>query len=196
MTDNLSVFPLPLVLLPGELLPLRIFEARYLDMVANCLRNEEPFVLSPVLNPELNQEHLNPVGTTAKIIEWNKRDDRTLHIIVQGTKKVEIENPRIENNGLIVARATETIDSDSHPSFEALRFMTENNKLKDTYKQSITSIDKNSAISAAYEIANLIELTLSQRFSILIESSGAGKLELIGKFLTNYVNPDIPKTLH
>ncbi|MEZ0317383.1 MAG: LON peptidase substrate-binding domain-containing protein, partial [Methylophilaceae bacterium] len=40
---SLPLFPLTVVVCPGGLLPLRIFEARYLDMVRNCLRNNTNF---------------------------------------------------------------------------------------------------------------------------------------------------------
>ena len=40
--SDLPVFPLPLVLLPGELLPLHIFEPRYRELVARCLAGELP----------------------------------------------------------------------------------------------------------------------------------------------------------
>src|SRR6478752_150613 len=41
--SDLPVFPLPLVLLPGELLPLHIFEPRYRELVGRCLAGPEPF---------------------------------------------------------------------------------------------------------------------------------------------------------
>ena len=40
---ELPIFELPLVLLPGELLPLHIFEERYKRMIARCLEQSEPF---------------------------------------------------------------------------------------------------------------------------------------------------------
>ncbi|MEM7003912.1 MAG: LON peptidase substrate-binding domain-containing protein, partial [Pseudomonadota bacterium] len=39
-TDELALFPLRTVLFPGGVLPLRIFEPRYIDMIGNCMRNE------------------------------------------------------------------------------------------------------------------------------------------------------------
>ena len=41
--SDVPVFPLPLVLLPGEVLPLHIFEARYRELVGRCLAGPEPF---------------------------------------------------------------------------------------------------------------------------------------------------------
>jgi hypothetical protein len=39
----LPLFPLQLVLFPGALLSLRVFEARYLDLIGECLRRQMPF---------------------------------------------------------------------------------------------------------------------------------------------------------
>ncbi len=40
---ELPIFELPVVILPGELLPLHIFEERYKRMIGHCLENAEPF---------------------------------------------------------------------------------------------------------------------------------------------------------
>ena len=43
LPDPLPLFPLRMVLLPGALLGLKIFEARYLDLVSQCMRSGQPF---------------------------------------------------------------------------------------------------------------------------------------------------------
>ncbi|MFA6179082.1 MAG: LON peptidase substrate-binding domain-containing protein [Candidatus Methylopumilus sp.] len=48
-TYSLPLFPLNVVVCPGGFLPLRIFEARYLDMVRSCLRNNTAFAVVAVL---------------------------------------------------------------------------------------------------------------------------------------------------
>ena len=123
MKTGLAIFPLPLVLLPGEYLPLRIFEARYLDMVANCLRAKEPFVLSPILNNNQTEKHLTAIGTTANIVEWDKREETTLHIIIKGSQKVSINRPASKSNGLIIADTTLIDDFDSEPSEKDFGFL-------------------------------------------------------------------------
>src|SRR2546430_14327274 len=40
---RVPIFPLNTVLFPGGLLPLRVFEARYMDMTRECLKRDEPF---------------------------------------------------------------------------------------------------------------------------------------------------------
>ena len=43
MNDKIPIFPLPLVLLPGEKLPLHIFEEKYKKMIEHCLKNNKKF---------------------------------------------------------------------------------------------------------------------------------------------------------
>ena len=196
MKTELAIFPLPLVLLPGEYLPLRVFEARYLDMVANCLRVEEPFVLSPVLKKNQTEEHLTAIGTTANIVEWDKREDTTLHIIIKGSQKVLIDQPTSKNNGLMIAETTFINDFDSELSEEEFGFLKkslETNGLHDLLRATAGS---KSATEIAYEIASLLSLNPMERYSILREDTGAKKLSLVEKYLSDYVNPDKPTTLH
>ena len=196
MKTELAIFPLPLVLLPGEYLPLRVFEARYLDMVANCLRVEEPFVLSPVLKKNQTEAHLTAIGTTANIVEWDNREDTTLHIIIKGSQKVLIDQPTSKNNGLIVAETTFINDFDSELSEEEFGFLKkslETNGLHDLLRATAGS---KSATEIAYEIASLLSLNPMERYSILREDTGAKKLSLVEKYLSDYVNPDKSTTLH
>ena len=196
MKTELAIFPLPLVLLPGEYLPLRVFEARYLDMVANCLRVEEPFVLSPVLKKNQTEEYLTAIGTTANIVEWDKREDTTLHIIIKGSQKVLIDQPTSKNNGLIIAETTFINDFDSELSEEEFGFLKkslETNGLHDLLRATAGS---KSATEIAYEIASLLSLNPMERYSILREDTGAKKLSLVEKYLSNYVNHDKYTTLH
>ena len=196
MKTELAIFPLPLVLLPGEYLPLRIFEARYLDMVANLSTCRRALRLSPVLKKNQTEEHLTAIGTTANIVEWDKREDTTLHIIIKGSQKVLIDQPTSKNNGLIIAETTFINDFDSELSEEEFGFLKkslETNGLHDLLKATAGS---KSATEIAYEIASLLSLNPMERYSILREDTGAKKLSLVEKYLSDYVNPDKPTTLH
>tara|TARA_Y100001970_G_scaffold87938_1_gene110991 strand:+ start:2817 stop:3407 length:591 start_codon:yes stop_codon:yes gene_type:complete len=196
MKTELAIFPLPLVLLPGEYLPLRIFEARYLDMVADCLRVKEPFVLSPVLKKNQTEEHLTAIGTTANIVEWDKREDTTLYIIIKGSQKVLIDQPASKSNGLIIAETTFINDFDSELSDEEFSFLKKSLESNGLYDLPKTMASSKSATEIAYEIASLIYLDPIERYSILSEDTGAKKLSLVEKYLSNYVNHDKYTTLH
>jgi uncharacterized protein len=72
--NNLPLFPLGSVLYPGSVLPLRIFEVRYLDLVRRCVDNGAPFGIvsltqgNEVAKPE-QKEAFAQVGTLAVITE-------------------------------------------------------------------------------------------------------------------------------
>ncbi|RYG12910.1 MAG: peptidase S16, partial [Burkholderiales bacterium] len=70
--QSLPLFPLGTVLYPGGILPLRIFEVRYLDMIGRCHKAGAPFgVVSLTQGSEVRQpggkEAFSSVGTLATI---------------------------------------------------------------------------------------------------------------------------------
>lgn len=90
--DDLPLFPLGLVLYPGEALPLHIFEYRYREMVRYCLEVGVPFGV--VLAEE---ERLAEVGCTARIERVLRRyEDGRLDVIVRGDERFRIEDVRQE----------------------------------------------------------------------------------------------------
>ncbi len=87
---ELPLFELPLVLLPGELLPLHIFEERYKAMVAHSLERDEPFGI--VFTDE--DSGAADVGCTAAVADVLERfDDGRLNIVVAGGIPVHGDRP-------------------------------------------------------------------------------------------------------
>jgi Lon protease-like protein len=76
---ELPIFELPLVLLPGEKVPLHIFEDRYKRMVGTAIEQEEPFGI--VLRDD---EGARSIGCTARIDEVEQLDDGRMNIVVSG----------------------------------------------------------------------------------------------------------------
>ena len=76
---ELPIFELPLVLLPGEKVPLHIFEDRYKRMVGSAIEQEEPFGI--VLRDD---DGARSIGCTARIDEVEQLDDGRMNIVVSG----------------------------------------------------------------------------------------------------------------
>jgi hypothetical protein len=98
----LPLFPLRVVLFPGGLLPLRIFEARYVDMVGRCMREGREF---GVLHIEAGGETGAPaqlalVGTAARIIDFNRLEDGLLGLLCLGTRRFRLERRHTQADGL------------------------------------------------------------------------------------------------
>ena len=84
---ELPIFELPLVLLPGELLPLHIFEERYKRMIGRCLEDGEPFGV--VFRD--SEGGARRVGCEARVTEVTERfDDGRLNIIVTGERPFQV----------------------------------------------------------------------------------------------------------
>jgi Lon protease-like protein len=84
---ELPIFELPLVLLPGELLPLHIFEERYKRMIDRCLDQGEPFGI--VFRD--SEGGARRVGCEARVTEVTERfDDGRLNIVVTGERPFKV----------------------------------------------------------------------------------------------------------
>lgn len=82
----IPLFPLGLVLVPDELLPLHIFEERYRDLVRDCLDGERPFGIVLFQNGRLSE-----VGCTAEIREVVQRyEDGRMDIVVSGQARFRV----------------------------------------------------------------------------------------------------------
>ncbi len=100
---RISLFPLNTVLFPGSPLRLRIFEARYLDMISACLKQDSNFGVCLITDgteagaPATTVD----VGTTAKIISWEQLEDGLLGIRVVGGSRFRMRERRVLHNNLI-----------------------------------------------------------------------------------------------
>lgn len=101
---RLPVFPLKTVLFPRGLLPLRIFEMRYLDMVRDCLREEKDFGVCLIKAGE--EVGAIPVfhhlGTLVRIVDWNQDKNGLLEILVRGERRMQILDHEVASNGLLI----------------------------------------------------------------------------------------------
>jgi Lon protease-like protein len=80
--DGLPLFPLGLVLLPEEVVPLHIFEERYKLMIGECLERETDFGII-----WMSDDGLKDVGCTARVTQLLERmDDGRMNILVQGSE--------------------------------------------------------------------------------------------------------------
>lgn len=106
MSDTLPLFPLETVLFPGATLRLRIFETRYLAMISRCLREESGFgVVLIVAGREAGGPvRTAPVGTLARIVDFEQGRDGLLGISAQGGRRFRIVSAVRRGDGLNVAQ--------------------------------------------------------------------------------------------
>ncbi len=102
---QLPLFPLKTVLLPGNSLPLKIFEARYSDMIAECMREAKPFGIVLIYQGEETDSEVEifTTGTSAAVTDWQNRADGLLGITVQGQKRFRVLSTKTQQSGLLIA---------------------------------------------------------------------------------------------
>lgn len=107
-TETIPLFPLRTVLFPEGPLPLRVFEARYLDMVSRCMKEEGEFgVLLIASGSEAGTAQMVEVGTRARITDWYQGSDGILGITAMGTSRFRLESVERQADGLYLGTVTE-----------------------------------------------------------------------------------------
>lgn len=123
---SLPLFPLNTVLFPGGILPLRIFEVRYLDLIRRCSKAGAPFgVVSLTQGTEVRlpgqQEAFADVGTLALIEQLDQPQPGLMHIRVAGAQRFRILRRERLTHGLWVADVLRIPDDAYVPVPEDLR---------------------------------------------------------------------------
>gem|GEM_PF-30425 len=105
---DIPLFLLDTVLFPGGDLPLRVFEARYTDMVANSMREETPFAIGAIAEGREVGDAATPcdVVTEASVIDWEAGDAGSLRIVVRGTRKLRVLSSRVQDDKLVLGTVT------------------------------------------------------------------------------------------
>jgi uncharacterized protein len=113
MMQTIPLFPLGTILFPGGLLPLKLFEQRYLEMGKTCLRDEMPFGVCGIKQGGEVGAPASPfdIGCSAKIIHWDMPQLGILHIVAQGGERFRVINHRSLADGLLIGEV-ETIAND------------------------------------------------------------------------------------
>lgn len=124
---EIPLFPLKTVLLPCNTLELKVFEPRYLDMIAACMREDSGFgvVLIHKGDETVIDADIYSVGTTATISDWEHRADGLLGITALGVERFEILTTRTQHNGLTFAEVKLLEESNTLDIPEQFQYMLE-----------------------------------------------------------------------
>jgi len=119
---ELPLFPLQTVLFPDGLLSLKVFEARYLDLVGSCMRESSPFgVVALKQGAEAGKRSegatFEIIGTLAELIDVDSAQAGILQVRCRGTQRFEVKSSKQQSDGLWIAKAsTLPIDDPAAPA--------------------------------------------------------------------------------
>ena len=118
--DAIPLFPLGAVLFPDGMLPLRIFEVRYLTMIKQCHKSGKPFgVIALTQGQEVQRagpspgERFHTIGTLAEIIYYQTPQPGLIAIITRGTSRFQVTASEQTPHGLWMADI-EPVPADPH----------------------------------------------------------------------------------
>lgn len=198
LPEPLPLFPLQTVLFPGGLLPLKVFEARYLDLMSHCLRSGEPFgVVCMTRGAEAGTSpegmRIEGVGVLARIDEVDAEQMGILKLRCTGTSRFRLtETPVQRPDGLWVAHGAEPIEDDAvvdtgeqfQPAVEALKEAAAALQSQGTVP-FMPPLRWHDAGWVANRWCELLPVALSAKQRLMELEDPAARLRLVDEFLRN-----------
>jgi uncharacterized protein len=130
-TNTLPLFPLGTAVFPGSLLPLQIFELRYLQMVGECERQGTPFGIvtltrgGEVHQPGAPAEQFEPIGTRMRLEKVQRPRPGLLHIWCRALDSFEVTGTQQRSDGLWLGQVRPLPPEPALPVPEHLRYLAE-----------------------------------------------------------------------
>ena len=103
---KLPLFPLSTVLFPGCVLDLQVFEARYLDMIARCMKQGSGFGVVCILEGSETgdiEPDIAGIGCEARVSDFQKQENGLLGIRIEGGRRFEVLITELQRDHLLVA---------------------------------------------------------------------------------------------
>ena len=175
-TRNVPLFPLSTVLFPQGILPLRIFEPRYLTMVGECMRNGSEFgvVLLAEGKEAGSPTRFHQIGTLARIEDFDQLEDGNLGITCRGGQRFSVVEHSLQDDKLICAEITVLDESDkddiSLPTdYSSMREFVRDLTKRDELKEWTRSINPewDNADWLSCRLSELLPLTMESRQALL-----------------------------
>lgn len=190
--SEIPLFPLRTVLFPDGLLPLRIFEQRYLTMVRECASTDSGFGVCLILEGEEAVAPVKPaqVGTLAQIVDWYTLEDGLLGVSAIGTSRFVLQHSQRRDDGLLVGDVSwlpEPSPCRVPEAYSVLsqvlgRFM---EKVGDHYP-SFTAESLDDAAWVGYRLAELLPLAALEKQHMLEISDPIDRLQNLLEILPRF----------
>jgi Lon protease-like protein len=175
---EIGLFPLSLVLLPTERVPLHIFEERYQELIGECLKNEAEFGLVYA-----DDDGIRDIGTRAGVVEVLDRfDDGRMNILIEGRERfrlLELTSGRSFQTGAVRPVA----DTDERPSERIVeRALALFGRLRDLTGSEV-DVPSATTEQLSYALASRVELDPTIKLDLLANVSERERLERVCELL-------------
>ena len=185
---SLPIFPLNTVLFPGGLLPLRVFEARYMDMTRECLKAEQPFGVCLIRNGKEVGAPATPevVGCLATITSCDMQQLGLLSLRTLGGQRFRILDSTVAAQGLLRARVeliADEEDADLPDQYTALADLL---RLVIADKSEAVFAEPHALGSASwvgYRLCEILPVPLPAKQKLLELDGAITRLQILYRFL-------------
>lgn len=175
--EDLPLFPLEMVALPHELVPLHVFEERFKALAAVCLEREREFGII-----WSTDEGLKPMGCACEITEVERLDDGRLNMVTRGTRPFRLIEARDDLSypaGVVEFPADKTEEPDEATARDARAVYA------DLVRQATDREPDEGELAAmdAYAMAATVDLGLEAKQGLLALRSENARLRLLARLL-------------
>ncbi len=180
MTNFISIFPLGIVVYPGEQLNLHVFEPRYKQLIAACLAEQKPFGIPVVINKKIMEYGtLVQIKKVEKIYESGEMDIITVGDSVFRILEHVSDIPEKLYAGAIVNYPENNESSHSRLLQEVLHGVRELHAILQIHK----SFRKEDSELSSYDLAHHAGLSLDEEYEMLHLFYEAQRLEYLKRHL-------------
>ena len=187
-TLDIPIFPLNTVLFPGGVQALKIFEQRYLDMAAACMKDATPFGICLIDKGNEVGEAATPhaLGTLAHIADWEMEQLGILLVSARGGRRFRIIESRIEDDKLLRAKV------ELLPETGAVAMPAERRRLLPLLRRIVADLgperipephDYDNALWVGYRITEVLPIQNLAKQKLLELDDPLTRLEILEKFL-------------
>jgi uncharacterized protein len=185
---SLPIFPLGTVLFPGGLLPLRVFETRYVDMTRAALKSKQPFGVCLIrAGREVGEAaEPEPIGTLAHIVECDMQQLGLLTLKTRGGRSFRILEHHSTPQGLVRA-SVELLDEEAdvplEPRFEPCAAILRMVIAEQPHGIFLEPHRLDSTSWVGRRLAEILPIPMSAKQKLLELDDGPSRLEVLYRFL-------------
>ena len=175
---EIGLFPLAAVLVPGELMPLHIFEERYKSLVADCRERDDEFALL-----YSDGEGARELGTTARVVEVLETfDDGRMNIVIRGGEVIRVVG--LTRGRTYLTGTVEAAEDDPSAGDEATSALDLYRRIAEaTGQDPDPDVNRTAPGGLSYAIAARVDFPAPEKQRILEERSEHGRLMVIVELL-------------
>jgi len=191
---TLPLFPLKTVLFPGGLLPLKVFEQRYIEMTKACLKDDKPFGVCLLKDgDEVNlsgvvagSTDFAGIGTLARIVDCDVPQPGILQLKTEGGARFKVQSHAVTDLGLVVGQVAPLPPEPALPlpeAFQPLAALLELLIDRVGRENFATTPAESDASWVGYRLAEMLPLPLPIKQSMLEINDCEVRLKVIAQFL-------------